>query len=392
MKIVHTSDWHAGRFWKGISRNDEHASVLENLAEFIEREKVDVLLVSGDLFDNGSPSAEAERVVFSFFKRVGKSGAQTVVIAGNHDNPHRLNAWGTLAELVDVHVVELPCARDKGGVIPLTTRGGETAMVAAIPFAPPGRIVSALELAGDDTAVKQKYAHFMQRLADNLAGGFGKDTVNLMMAHTHLDGAVFSNTERQVHLGDDWCATPQIFPTSAHYVALGHIHNPQAVSTAKAPAYYAGSLMQLDFGEISEEKSFVVIDAKAGRPARIERVPYRGALPLVEERRTLLEIERDAETLRKAGWLRVVVPLDQPDADVNQRVRKLLPNALVVRTELAHAPLPAEHAPRGGMTPAEQYRAYYQLRHKTVPADALVDAFVDLYRSQEEQSECVPSA
>src|SRR5438552_2497222 len=103
MRIVHTSDWHAGRIWKNLDRLAELSVVLDNLANFLGSERVDLLLMSGDVFDNTAPSAEAEREVFSFFKRIGSAGIQSVVIAGNHDNPARVEAWGTLAELVGVH-------------------------------------------------------------------------------------------------------------------------------------------------------------------------------------------------------------------------------------------------------------------------------------------------
>ena len=109
MRIVHTSDWHAGRVWKGLRRLDELGRVLEHLGDFLEREKIDLLLMSGDVFDSGAPNPEAEKLVFSFFKRTGQAGVPSVVIAGNHDSPKRLQAWGTLAELVNVHVVGVPC-------------------------------------------------------------------------------------------------------------------------------------------------------------------------------------------------------------------------------------------------------------------------------------------
>ena len=108
MLIVHTSDWHAGRLWKAIDRLPELEAVLENLGDYIERERVDLLLMSGDVFDSRGPSAAAERAVFRFFRRVGKAGTKTAVIAGNHDDPLRLEAWGTLAELVDVSTVAAP--------------------------------------------------------------------------------------------------------------------------------------------------------------------------------------------------------------------------------------------------------------------------------------------
>src|SRR5579884_636884 len=165
MLVVHSSDWHAGRLWKGIDRLPELEVVLDDLGDFIEREHVDLLLMSGDVFDSGAPAAAAERAVFRFFKRVGSAGTKTVVIAGNHDNPARLEAWGTLAELVDVSSVAHPCAADRGGVLEIPTCGGDRAIVAAVPFARPSALVSALDLAQDTTA-HQRYADQMRRIVE----------------------------------------------------------------------------------------------------------------------------------------------------------------------------------------------------------------------------------
>jgi exonuclease SbcD len=114
MRIVHTADWHVGRVWKNLNRLDETAAVLDHLARFVLRERVDLLLMAGDVFESGSPTAEAERLVFSFFRRLGEAGVVSIVIAGNHDSPARLDAWGTLAELVGVRTVGKPRSAANG--------------------------------------------------------------------------------------------------------------------------------------------------------------------------------------------------------------------------------------------------------------------------------------
>jgi DNA repair protein SbcD/Mre11 len=379
MLIVHTSDWHAGRVWKGIDRLTELEAVLEHLGDFIERERVDLLLMSGDVFDSRGPSAAAERAVFRFFRRVGKAGTKTAVIAGNHDDPARLEAWGMLAELVDVATVARPRAADQGGVIESIVRSGERAVIAAIPFAKTSDLVSALELAADDTLAYQRYAEQMGRIVELLTARFRPDAVNLLMAHTHLDGAVLAGSERQVHLGDEWAATPQALPSAAHYVALGHIHRPQQIHAAPSPTYYAGSPLQLDFGEVDEEKSFVVIRAETGQPARIERVPYSGGKPLNEIRMTLAELERDAERLRGSGWLRVTVPLDAPDFDLNRKVRQLLGGAAVsVDYELPEHEDATPQQSQSGLGAGDLFALYYRRQHRNAPEAPLMAAFNSL--------------
>lgn len=377
MKIAHTSDWHAGRIFKQIPRLPELESVLENLGDDLEREKIDILLVSGDVFDSGAPVAEAERAVFNFFKRVGRFGVRTVVIAGNHDSPARLEAWGSLAELVDVRVVAKPRPADAGGLVTIRTRSGETALVAAVPFAAPRHLVSALQMAADDTLARQRYADGMRAIVANVTEPFRSrsDAVNLLMLHTHMAGAAFSGSERKVHLGDEWAATPQVLPTTAQYVALGHIHKPQRIE-APAPAEYAGSPLQMDFGEAGEEKSWVLVDASAGMPVHREHVPYRGGKPLLEIRATLSELERDAPTLSAKGYLWVTVPLTQPEPDLSAKVRRLLPNAVKIEADLPRTAAAETHRPTpSGATPRLRFAGYYRSEHGTEPSEALLDAF-----------------
>lgn len=382
MRFVHTSDWHAGRTWKGKDRTDELAAVLDHLARYLARERIELLLVSGDVFDTGAPVPHAEKLVFGFFKRVGQAGTKSVVIAGNHDSPARLEAWGMLAELVDVHARGIPRPISRGGVISFESREAEAVNVAVVPFAPTRTLVSALELAADETQARQRYADGMRRIVEHLATSFRADAVNLLMAHTHLDGAHFSGSERTVHLGDEWATTPQTFPSTAHYVALGHIHRPQRIDASPALAEYAGSPLQLDFGEIGEEKSFVVIDARPRQPVRAERVPYEGGRPLRDVRATLAELERDATQLREQGWLRVKVPLPARDPELNAKVRRLLPNAVSVHEELPASETTNNVVRTSAMSPADAYRTYCQSEHGSVPEDCLVEKFTTLYAEE----------
>jgi exonuclease SbcD len=312
MRIVHTSDWHAGRLWKNVNRLPELGAVLDNFADFLVRERVDLLLMSGDVFDSAGPSAEAERMVFTFFRRIGSAGVQSVVIAGNHDHPARLEAWGTLAELVGVRSLGLPRRRDDGGLIEIDSRDGERAQIAAVPFASIGRLVSAIDMTADASIAAQKYADGMQRILEHLAGGFQPDAIRLIIAHTHLANAVLAGSERKVHVGEEWAMTPQAIPDTAQYVGLGHIHRHQKVE-APAPTFYAGSPLQLDFGEVGETKQFLLLEAAPRLPVRVEPVPYQGGLQLTDVSGTLEEIERDAERHRLAGHLRVKVQLPARD-------------------------------------------------------------------------------
>lgn len=384
MKIVHTSDWHAGRIWKGVDRLGELEAVLEHLLGFVERERVDLVLHSGDVFDTPTPPAEAERLVFRFFRRLGRLRVPSVVIAGNHDGATRFEAWGTLAELAEVRALARPRPAASGGLIEIDTASGQRARVAAVPFAAPRVFTTALQLTEEEGQAHQRYADGLRAMIANVCAPFAADSVNLLMLHTHLEGALFSGSERRVHLGDEWAGTTQALPAAAHYVALGHIHKPQRLESAPAPAHYAGSPLQLDFGEAGEQKSFVLVEAEPRLPARVTRVPYEGGKPLLRVRHALPELEREAAALRAAGWLHVTVPIVVADPDLAAHVRRLLPNAVRITPELPEAPAAAVAvSAQGGQSPAELYGAYHQRQHGRAPEPELLAAFEAL-RTQAE--------
>lgn len=378
MRIVHTSDWHVGRRWKGIQRLDEIEAILEHLSEFIERESVDLVLHTGDIFDSRNPPADAERLVNEFFVRIGTAGARMVLIAGNHDDPHRLDARALLAEFTNVDILGRPRRSNQGGTRVIETSGGETAVVAALPFASPGAWVSALDLAGDEATARSKYARMFQLAVENLSGGFRREAVNLLMAHTHLEGAIFSESERRVHVAEDWAATPQTLPTTASYIALGHIHKPQKVAGA-LPAFYAGSPLQLDFGEVGQEKSFVVVNATAGRPAQVEHIAYDGGRPLQDVRASLIELETDVDKYNDDSWLRVTVPLTEKDPDINRKVRQILPKTLIVKVELPETNEASVARLPASASASEHYGAYHRKEHDRDPEPAVLETFQQLY-------------
>ncbi len=389
MKIVHTSDWHVGRRWKGIQRLDEMAAVLEHLADFIESQAVDLVLHSGDVFDARNPPAAAEQLVNGFFLRMQRAGVPMVVIAGNHDHPGRLDACALLAKSAQVHILgEVRSAQD-GGTLHIITRSGEEAIVAALPFAHPGTWSSALQLGNHPDQGAAAYTQAFHQALAQLCQPFRSDTVNLVMAHTHLKSARIGSSERSVSIQDDWHTHPDQLPTQAHYVALGHIHQAQCISQTP-PAYYAGSPLQMDFGEVGQDKRFVLVHAHAGQAAKVEQHAYKGGLPLLDVRITRDELERYATDCHPKAWLRVTVPLDQPDPDLNRKVRALLPNALVVKAQLpetSQGQEPTATNTQSQTSPLAQYAAYHQQQYAAAPDATIRQAFAQLYTDAQQQGE-----
>lgn len=384
MKILHTSDWHAGKAWKGQSRLDELAAVLDDLATVVERERVDLVLMTGDVFDTPSPSADAERLVFGFFRRIGRLDVPSVVIAGNHDSPSRVEAWAQLAELARVTACGVVRAHDRGGCVSVPTRSGEVARVALLPFVSPSRALSAETLANDPEEAGGTYRAYMRSLVDDLARGFTPGDVNLLLAHTHLDGAVIGSSERRVHVADEWAASPDMLPATAQYVALGHIHRHQQVTAAPVPTWYAGAPLQLDFGEEGLSTCYNLVDARPGQPAHVEARPYVGGRPLRTVTVTPNALRVDRALLADRPHLRVIVDATSTpvEPDINRTVRACIPG--VVSVDLRRPvsePLRRQAILAGTLAPRELYARYVEQVAGTPPPAAVLATFEALYEA-----------
>ena len=122
MRFIHTADWHVGKSLRGRSRMEDHQLVLEKIVEITIQEQVDAVLIAGDLFDSYTPSPEAERIVYRTLLDLANTGAQIIIIAGNHDNPRRLLALKPLLSLTNIYTVAIPSRPADGGVFEFQTK------------------------------------------------------------------------------------------------------------------------------------------------------------------------------------------------------------------------------------------------------------------------------
>ncbi len=331
--------------------------MLAEIAQVAETEDVDLVLVAGDQFDMAAPSPDAERIVYRALLDLAATGAQVVVIAGNHDHGQRLAAVAPLLATHGIHAGALVQAADQGGMLTVRTKRGEVARIALVPFLSRRYIVRADELMGlgaDQHA--QCYDDRARRLIGHLCGGFSAETVNLVVAHLMVAGGVVGGGEREAHTIFDYAVSPHAFPASAHYVALGHLHRSQQIPGA-CPVHYSGSPLQLDFGEAADDKVVMLVDAAPGIPAEIRPVRLKAGLRLCTLTGTLDELARQAGTTSE-DHLRVVVR-GPARAGLADEVRALFPDAVEVRVEAPDRDTRGEARPqRLGRSPHELFAEY----------------------------------
>ena len=363
MRLLHTADWHVGRAIRGRSRIGEFEQALDEVVGVAVQEGVDAVLVAGDVYDQRSPAPEADALVFDAFVRLYDAGIPVVAIPGNHDSSIRLEALSRLLAPIRVTVVARVRPPEEGSLVEVASRdGSEAALVACIPFVPERRFGDAAALFRATEAWYQTYAEGMGRLLSAMAEPFRPDRVNVLMAHAFTDGAIPGGGEHQITIGIEYAISPARLPGTASYVALGHVHRPQAVRGAPSPTRYAGSLLQLDFGEREQTKSVTVVEASPGRPAKVREVALTAG-------RRLLDLEGSFDQVLAKGaqlsdaHLRVFVQTEGPVPGIGERVRDALPNAVDVQLVYERADVPTETRPLPSLQPRDQFDAYFRHTH-----------------------------
>lgn len=357
MKILHTSDWHVGKLLRGMSRLDEHRAVLDEIVEIARAERVDLVIVSGDLFESAAPAPDAQRIVWEALLALRSTGAEVIAIGGNHDNQFAFDAWAPVFRAAGITVLGHAARADAGGVVECTTAGGERAVVVLVPFVSQRFAVRAEQLLELDAAENSGlYSERMRALTGALCSAFRPDAVNILALHGYVRGAKLGGGERDAQVANEYGIEGVGFPIGAHYVALGHLHRTQRIE-APAPAWYSGSPIQVDFGEENDVKHVLLVEAAAGTPARVVAHPLQRPWTLRTLEGTLAEVREEAAETGDA-WLRVI--LREPmRAGLADEVRALLPRAVDIRIERAATDDRVDPSrSRRGRSPRELFEEY----------------------------------
>jgi exonuclease SbcD len=383
VRFLHTADWHVGRSIRGRSRTEESAAVLDQVVTIARDQDVDAVLVSGDIYDGPMPTPDAEAVTFDALLRLRDARIAVVAIAGNHDSPARLAAWAGVLRAIGSTVTPRITRDPADLVVEVPARDGtHAAAIACVPFVPERWFLRGETLFDSAEGTYQTYADGMGAVLEGAAAAaFRPDRVNVLMAHLYADGASFGGGEREATIGMDYAVPPARLPAQATYVALGHVHRPQAVKGSPAPARYAGSLLQLDFGETGHAKSVSVVEAAPGAPARIAEIPLTAGKRLVDVRGTIDEVLAAAASLGDS-WVRVFVTTDGPRPGVAEVVRDALPGAVAVHLEYERAEVDVPTEPVGSLGPRDQFLRFFRSHHGADPDTALIQAFDEVLAAE----------
>lgn len=282
-RILHTSDWHLGNSLHERSRIDEYKKFLDWLKGTVIDQKVDALLVSGDVFDTGSPSNAVQELYFSFLTELNGTCCKNVVItAGNHDSPSTLNAASSVLELLNVRVVATPNKEThfENEVFALPSAKNPQIIVCAAPYLRDAALQASLEsekpTTNEEFVREGTRAHFekLKKIALQKRETLGKNCPIVAMAHLYAAGASLSenaaDTEYSV-VGNLQNVNMDIFPSDFDYVALGHIHRAQKVA-GENRIRYSGSPLPMGFDEANRGNAVLLVDFEEGKEPLVREI------------------------------------------------------------------------------------------------------------------------
>jgi exonuclease SbcD len=336
MKIAHLSDFHIGKRLEEIERNPEIRTVLDEIADRIQEEEVKAVLISGDIFESSRPSVPSLHLFYDFLKDLKKREVKKIfIIAGNHDNDALLEVARDFLEDSGIHIWGR-ASQSLDSYFYTAEVDGEKLFIAALPYLNEYQILS--EIGKKEELLKKNYAERYIYTYRVLMEYFKKqaekaDGFRIFLGHLFAEKAVFSTSEREATLNQWLCVPIDLLEEKNpfDYIALGHIHKHQKISRLH-PAYYAGSVIRMNFGEKNDEKGFYIVNTKTAE-VRFHALKTPKILKETEMEISSLE-ELDALKAKKNGetlWkIRVYYSGDIPPIEIRQRIKEIFENEVKV--------------------------------------------------------------
>lgn len=324
MKFVHISDLHLGKALHQRDLLDDQEYILDRVAELVARTQADALLVAGDIYDRSVPPVQAVALFDSFVGEAlaARPGLRIVAIPGNHDSPGRLGWCSELLSRAGLHIRSgVPEAPEF-----VVEQDGRRIEVWALPFL------------GDGVSQQELVSRALDGIRDRAAAGAAK----VLVAHCFVTGAATGDSERAFVGAAD--SVDSLVFDGFDYVALGHLHRPQAVKARsaigdmRAEIRYSGSPLAYSFGEAGQEKGAFVVDvdplAGKGERVRVEFAPIAPRRAVRRVRASFAEMaDGKAAGANPDDYVEAILTDDSTVLGAFERLKEVYPNILSLRQE-----------------------------------------------------------
>ncbi len=335
----------------GKSREAEHQAFLDWLIELVQEQRIDALIIAGDIFDTGTPPSYARGLYSRFIVSLQNTHCrQLIVIGGNHDSVATLHESKELLACLNTFVVGGVSQDSREQVLVLNNaQGNPGAVICAIPFVRPRDVLeSQAGETGEDKqqALQQAIAAHYQTIYTEAEKLAGERLPIIATGHLTTVGGQLSESVREIYIGTLSAFPVAAFP-KAHYIALGHLHRPQVVAKQEH-IRYSGSPIPLSFDEAGSDKQVIIVDFRENELNKIESVivpvfrpliSLKGSLDSIDQQLATLASERANENEQPQAelnpWLEIEITTETYLHDLQSRVEQMV----LAREELSSCEL-----------------------------------------------------
>lgn len=321
MRILHTSDWHLGKFLHGTNLLSDQRHVLEQILSIVDSERPDAVIVAGDIYDRAVPPAEAvELLDWVLTELVQRLKTPTVIVAGNHDCPDRLQFGSALLRQNGLHVA----GRLDLALQPIWVGcDGHEGVLCPLPFIEPAR---AREILNDEQITTQELA--LRAMIREWKNHIPPAVPKVLIAHAFVAGGYPSDSERMLTVGGTEPVAVDSFD-GFDYIALGHLHRPQSVHHPRIR--YSGSILKYSRSEANTNKSVSLVCLETQGQITVQELPLTPRRDVREIQGLLADIESAASTYGNAEDLLFIKLLDScMPINAMSRLRACFPNVIDV--------------------------------------------------------------
>ena len=375
MKIMHTSDWHIGKKLVKRSRIEEQRQVLCEIVDLCNSEEIDVLLVSGDIFDTFIPSADAEEVFFEFLDKLSSPNRCVIFISGNHDDWQRLSAPSVLASKYNAYIFggENTPALGGNGVKAVKSaknyieikKGEEGLFIGVLPYPSELRLGEKKS----DLSYGEKIKEWIDACFENNTNGYPQ----ILCSHLFMLGGEKSESERDIELGGARIVDASVISDKILYTALGHLHKRQVIKKDKN-IIYSGSPLLYSFDEIGHEKSVTVFEIRVNSVENLRVIKLNSGKKLVKI--VANNLENAKEYLQKYEDAYVFLTLKLNGVLSESESRELFgnyPQLVDYKLEINSDYQGVDGEERKNLSDKELFEEYYKVKNDgaSVPQDIL---------------------
>lgn len=348
MRILHTSDWHLGRSFHGAGLMEAQRGFIDALLETVTTERVEVVLIAGDVYDRALPSVDAVTLFDDAVVRLREAGATVIATSGNHDSALRLGFGSRLLGRAGLHLRTQVADLDT----PILLDGGDfTLAVYGLPYLEPRMVAEPLgvEAPGHPPVIRAAMDRVRADLGTRRTEATGP-VRSLVMAHVFAASGQSSDSERELSMGGLDIVPIEEF-ADVDYAALGHLHGRQRLAET---IRYSGSPIAYSFSEANHRKGAWLLDLTANGVTSIEPVDWPAATSLRVLRGQLEELMADASLAdAENAWCQITLTDRDRPAQAMERLRTRFPGTLVLHFEPEGRPADVERTYRDRLAAAE---------------------------------------